>query len=62
MSELKRDTSLWMACHKCKVKWRPTAYGWPTPDDASCPVCKKWNEARPHFGVSGIEDFERKEM
>ena len=57
-----KDKSLWLACHKCKVKWRPTAYGRPAPDDMFCPVCKKWGDTHSQFGVDGIEDYERKEI
>lgn len=38
--EAKLDRSAWLFCSECFVKWRPTAYGPPTPDDCICPVCE----------------------
>lgn len=43
------DYSAWMVCDKCVTKWRPTAYGPPTPDDYYCPVCKETTYA--HFAM-----------
>lgn len=33
---------LWLYCEMCLVKWRPTAYGPPWPDDKFCPKCGNW--------------------
>jgi len=33
------DRSAWMFCGECNIKWRPTGYGPPAPDDRICPQC-----------------------
>ena len=33
------DHSFWMFCGECNIKWRPTGYGPPAPDDRICPQC-----------------------
>jgi len=40
------DRSLWMWCEECNVKWRPTAYGPPAPDDRYCPLCEETTNVR----------------
>ena len=46
-SRKKLDRSFWMYCSRCVVKWRPTAYGPPAPDDYFCPECGKDGGVRP---------------
>ena len=62
----KPDRSFWMYCSKCIVKWRPTPYGPPAPDDYYCPVCKerenvKWLAGFTLTEVTRFEDGVRKQ-
>lgn len=56
------DVSFWMYCYRCGVKWRPTPYGPPAPDDFYCVVCNEndctqWIRDR----YSQIKEFQSKE-
>lgn len=62
----KLDRSAWMYCSKCIVKWRPTAYGPPAPEDYYCPVCEERSNVKLLFGflikeVTRFEDGVRKQ-
>lgn len=56
------DISFWMYCYRCGVKWRPTPYGPPAPDDYYCVVCNKTDCVqwiRDRYGR--IKEFQSKE-
>ena len=55
LAKLKRkkpDYSFWMYCKKCNVKWRPTAYGPPAPDDYYCPKCASNTHVKWYVGFT----------
>ena len=57
----KVDRSFWMYCSNCIVKWRPTAYGPPAPDDYYCPRCTSNTYVKWYVGFTVAEVPEFKE-
>jgi len=61
-SRKKLDRSFWMYCRKCDLKWRPTAYGPPAPDDYYCPRCTSSTHVRwhPNFTLTEVPEYEER--